>query len=103
MTFLLSVSIHGEARDFSLPIHKSYLYLKGNILRATGALAAGMIGIYVVQSMVMVILMGMLFSGSKIGMYFAFFVMFAISSLVNFLWVGFGARYAIRVVPDLRI
>jgi len=102
VTFLLSVSLHGEARDIRLPIHKSFLYLKGNLLRAVGALFLGIIIIYFIQTTIMVALFGLIVGGSTIGMFIAFFILFAISGLFNFLWVAFGALYAVKLVPEVQ-
>jgi len=102
VTVLLSVSLHGEARDIRLPIHKSFLYLKGNLLRATGGLALGIFIVYIIQSTIMVVLLGLIIGGSTVGMFFAFFILFVLSGILNFLWVGFGALYAVKLVPELQ-
>lgn len=100
--FLLSVSVHAEAWDIRMPIHKSYLYLKGNVLRGTGVLLLGLLGIYVIQSMAMVMLIGLITSGNSIAVAFAFFIIFFIASLMNFMWAGYGAFYARKLVPELQ-
>jgi len=102
LVFLLGVSLHGEARDFRLPIHRAYLYLKGNVARGTGGLLLGMLGIYLIQGMLMAILLGLILSDNKLAVMLGFFAMMSVSMLFNFLWIGYGAKYAMRLVPELR-
>ncbi|MEE8295864.1 MAG: hypothetical protein V3R64_09140 [Sphingomonadales bacterium] len=103
VTFLLSVSLHGEARDIRLPIHKSFLYLKGNLLRATWALFLVMFIVNIIQSTMMVVLLGLMTGDSTVGMFIAFFILFVLSGILNFIWVGFGALYAVKLVPELKV
>lgn len=99
---LSAISIHGEARDFRLPIHKSFGLMRGNILRAAGLLIA-LIFIYeIILSFVFVIFLGLLQAGSDWLVILALFFMFAAGSLFNFGFMTYGAVYASRVVPELK-
>lgn len=102
VTMLLAVSVHGEARDIRLPIHKSFMYLRGNLLRATGALFLGMFIVYIIQSTIMMVLLGLMTGGSTVGLFIAFFILFAVSGILNFLWIAFGALYAVKLVPEVQ-
>lgn len=102
LVVLSAISIHGEARDFHLPIHRSFRLMRGNILRAAGLLIA-LIFIYeIILSFVFVIFLGLLQSGSDWLVILALFFMFAAGSLLNFGFMTYGAVYASKVVPELK-
>jgi len=102
LTFLMSVSIHGEARDLRLPIHKSYGYIKGNLLRGTGVLILFLLGFYFIYIFGVLFVFGIYLTApvwvTAIGMFAIFFL----GMLFNFAWVTYGAIYASRLVPELK-
>ena len=102
LTLLYSVSLHGEARDLRLPIYKAFGYMKGNLLRATGALLVAMLVYYVIYFIFAALFIGAIMASSTwlsiIGMFF----MLALGNIFYFTWISFGALYAAKVVPELK-
>ena len=102
LMFLMSVSIHGEARDLRLPIHKSFGYIKGNLLRGTGVLILFLLGFYFIYIFGVLFIFGIYLTApvwvTAIGMFAIFFL----GMLFNFAWVTYGAIYASKLVPELR-
>lgn len=102
LTFLYSVSLHGEARDFRLPIHKSFIAMKGNLVRATGALLAAIVVFYVVYILFTSVFIGAIVAASTWMTIIGLFFLFALGNIYNFIWISYGALYASKLVPKLK-
>ena len=100
---LISVSIHGEARDFRLPIHKSFKAMKGNLLRATGSMFLIMTGFVIVYMFLLFALVGLSQTSQGWLVLFTLFIIMFLIWLSNLAWFAFGAIYASRLVPELAI
>lgn len=102
LSLLYSISMHGEARDFRLPIYKSFRAMKGNLVRATGALMATMMIFYVVNFLVALLFIGTITAASTWLNIIGLFFLFAFSNLYYFIWITYGALYASKLVPELK-
>ena len=102
LTFLYSVSLHCEARDFRLPIHKSFIAMKGNLVRATGALLAAIVVFYVVYILFTSVFIGAIVAASTWMTIIGLFFLFALGNIYNFIWISYGALYAAKLVPELK-
>jgi len=100
---LMMVSFNGEGRDFRLPIRKSFLAMRGNLLRAVGVSLLLMIGFYMVVGLIGAILFAVPISGSLILKGLGLFILFAMGTVLNFILVAYGAIYANKLVPELRV
>ena len=102
LSLLYSISMHGEARDFRLPIYKSFRAMKGNLVRATGALMATMMIFYVVNFLVALLFIGTITAASTWLNIIGLFFLFTFSNLYYFIWITYGALYASKLVPELK-
>ena len=102
LSLLYSVSMHGEARDFRLPIYKSFRVMKGNLLHATGVLMATMVIFYVVNFLVTLLFIMAILAASTWLNIIGLFFLFAFGNIYNFIWVAYGALYASKLVPELK-
>ncbi len=102
LSLLYSISMHGEARDFRLPIYKSFRAMKGNLVRATGALMATMVVFYVVNFLVALLFIGTITAASTWLNIIGLFFLFAFSNIYYFIWITYGALYASKLVPELK-
>ena len=102
LSLLYSISMHGEARDFRLPIYKSFRAMKGNLARATGALMATMVVFYVVNFLVALLFIGTITAASTWLNIIGLFFLFAFSNIYYFIWITYGALYASKLVPELK-
>lgn len=102
ISFLMMVSFQGEARDLRLPIHRSFSLARGNILRSAGVMLLALLGFYIVSAMVGALFGAALFSGSTILQGIALFVLFFLGHIMNFVFIGYGALFAVRLVPELK-
>lgn len=102
LSLLYSISMHGEARDSRLPIYKSFRAMKGNLVRATGALMATMVVFYVVNFLVALLFIGTITAASTWLNIIGLFFLFAFSNIYYFIWITYGALYASKLVPELK-
>jgi len=101
--FLTSISIHGEARDVRLPIHKSFKYMKGNFLRAASFLIMMLIGSYILMFYGQVFVLNYYFSVPVLISLAGIFAVNMLSALFTLLSYTYGAIYASKLVPELRV
>lgn len=102
LTFLMSFAIHGEARDFHIPIHQAYKYLKGNLLKPTGLLFLLMMAFYMVLIFLMLLVFPLMQEGAGFGIIIAMGLMSILGMVFNLVWISFGAVYASKLVPELQ-
>lgn len=101
LMILFSVSLHGEARDFRLPIYKAFGHMRGNLMRATGGFLLAVLGFYFIYILFAFVFIGAILSASFWLTIIGLLFMFAFANLYNFMWVTFGALYASKLVPEL--
>jgi len=103
LIFLLSVSIHGEIRDLRLPIYKSFQYMRGNLVRATGLVTSLMVGFYFLHYLGTDNIYENYFTSplwvSVLGMVALTFF----ATLLNLGAMTYGALYASKLVPQLKV
>ncbi|HXV73300.1 MAG TPA: hypothetical protein VD713_01085, partial [Sphingomonadales bacterium] len=100
---VFNVSLHAEARDQRLPIHRSFAAMRGNLLRAAGLLFALMILFYVIFSVILFVGGLALIGSSGVLSLVGIVLSFAIGNAWNFLAAAYGAFFAVRVVPELKV
>ena len=101
--FLTSISIHCESRDVRLPIHKSFKYMKGNFMRAASFLILLFIGSFVILFYGEIFVLKFYFSVSSWFSFVGVFAITMLSTLFTLLSYTYGALYASKLVPELRV
>lgn len=102
LVFLFYVALHGEARDVRLPIHACFKAARGNLLRATGLMFLTVL-VYAVIAILFLMFFGIaLIGASGLPALIGMAVFMAAGSAFNFIFVGYGAYYATRLVPKLK-
>ena len=102
LSVLIMVSIHGEVRDVRLPIHQSFGFMKGNLLRAAGTYI--LITIFAQVGLSPFFAVFFLNTGGELSLFgmAGVFILFFAATVMGLIWVSFGALYAVRLVPALK-
>lgn len=103
LVFLTSISIHGEARDVRLPIHKSFKFMKGNLLGGAGVIIALLIAANILLFFGEIFVLKSYFTAPPWVIFIGIFLITFLSMLVTLTSYTFGAIYASRLVPELRV
>ena len=103
LIFLTSISIHGEARDLRLPIHKSYGYMKGNLFRAASFLIPLLLGSYFLVFIGEFLIIKSYLTTPMLVNLIGMFALTFFSMLATLTSYTFGAIYASKLVPELRV
>ncbi len=103
LIFLTSISIHGEARDIRLPIHKSFKFMKGNLLRGAGVIIALLFAANILLFFGEVFILKSYFTVPIWVTFIGIFAITFLSMLVTLISYTFGAVYASKLVPELRV
>jgi len=103
LIFLISISIHGEARDLRLPIHKSFGYMKGNLARAASFLITLLLGSYFLFFIGEFLILKSYLTTPMLVNLISMFALTFFSMLVTLISYTYGAIYASRLVPELRV
>lgn len=103
LVFLLSVSIHGEIRNLRLPIYKSFQYMKGNLVRATGLVTSLMVGFYFLHYLGTDNIYENYFTSPQWVSVLGMLALTFFATLLNLGAMTFGAIYASKLVPELRV
>lgn len=99
---LFYVAMHGEARDMRLPIRTCFRAMKGNLMRAAGLMFLAVL-VYAAIAVLFLVFFGIaLFGAAGIGALIGMVIFLAAGTALNFVFVGYGAYYATRLIPDLK-
>ena len=99
---LIPIAVHGEARDFHLPIHRAFVLMRGNLARATGLFVLAVLLFEIAIVIVFAIFGPALLEAAGWIRLAGMFIFTALGLLVEFLVGAYGAYFAVRVVPQLK-
>lgn len=103
LIFLLSVSIHCEVRDLHMPIKKAFKILKGNQFRATTTVSIFLVSLFFISYFGNNWVFENYYTTPAWLSASGLFISTFIASLINLGSMTFGAIYASRLVPELRV
>lgn len=102
ITMLISVSIHAESREISLPIHRCFHLMKGNRISGGGTLFLVGVLYEIFFTLIAVALVGT-FSNGPLWLFVpGFFLLFIFGMAIQLVWISYGAVYAILLVPEIK-
>jgi len=100
---LLPIAVHGEARDFHLPIHRAFVLMRGNLARGAGLLVLVILLFEIGLGTVFAIFGPAALEAGGWIMLIGNFLLAAVGVLIQFAVGAYGAYYAVRVVPELKV
>jgi len=102
VTMLISVSIHAESREISLPIHHCFRLMKGNRISAGGTFFLVGLLYEIFFTVISVALVGTFSTGPLWLFIPGFFFLFIFGMAIQLVWISYGAVYAILLVPEIK-
>jgi hypothetical protein len=103
VSMLVPIACHGEARDFHLPIHRAFKLMRGNLARAAGLLFLVILLFEIGIGTVFMIFGPALLEAGGWAMVVGNLLFSAVGYLLGFAISAYGAYFAIRVVPELKV